>query len=233
MLFFFLRLAQTVKVNADLNFEKNEKLGLINSYFEKEAFPPSELLLKYYQDKKEKISDYYKSFYSVFVSRWSKMPRSAPEPLKFKEKLFKAQSKIKQEARGKKIKIGEGALYFGFNRYETEIPVKDDIPDLVVELQAIEELTSLMMRSKILALESVKLPGPENIILGEERQPFVRIFPVRLTIKSNFDDFMKFLNLCGNSEFIFVIGDMHIYQNRETDERTIKADILINTVIFL
>lgn len=225
-------LGGTVRENASLSFLKNKKLKLIDYFCKKEPFPPSEVLLEYYRDKKEKISEHYKSFYTLLVSPWNKMPRSVSEPLKFKEKLFKSQSKIIKKAKGKGLVIGEGGLYLGFDRYETEIPQSNDIPDLMVELQAMEELTSLMMQSQILTLERVRILEPQNKTLSNEKQPFVRIFPIQLGLEANFESFITFLNLCGKSDFIFVLSDMRIYRS-QSESKTIKADILVSLVIFL
>ncbi len=225
-------LGRTVKISASLSSSRNKKLKLINYFCQKKPFPPSETLLEYYRDKKEKTSEYYKSFYSLFVSSWNKMPRSVPEPLKFKEKLFKLQLKITKKAHARKLTIGEGALYFGFDKYETEIPQASDIPDLMVELQVVEELTSLMVQSHITSLERIRILEPQDKTLSHEKQPFVRIFPIQMIFEANSKDFIKFLSLCAKSDFIFVLSDMHIYQS-ELEKKTLKADILLNLVIFL
>jgi Tfp pilus assembly protein PilO len=224
-------LGKTVKENTSLNALKNKKLSLINRFSQMQPFPPSQTLLEYYEQRKEKVSEYYKSFHTLFVSSWNKMPNSTPEPLKFKEKLFKSQSKIIKKAKGRGLVIEEAALYLGFDRYETEIPLADDIPDLMVELQAIEELTLLMMQSKVQSLERVRILEPQNETLNSEKHPFVRIFPIRVSIEAGFENFAKFLSLCGKSDFIFVFSDMHIYQG-ELEKKTIKADILLNLIVF-
>lgn len=240
-------LGRTVKESASLSSSRNKKLKLINYFCQKKPFPPSETLLEYYRNKKEKNSEYYKSFHTLFVSDWNKMPRSVLEPLKFKEKLFKLQSKITKKARARKLTIGDGALYFGFDKYESEIPQASDIPDLMVELQAVEELTSLMMQSHITSLERVRILEPQDKtlpleelgrsipvdkILSSEKQPFVRIFPIQISFEANSKDFIKFLSLCAKNDFIFVLSDMHIYRF-ESEKKTLRADILLNLVIFL
>ena len=225
-------LGRTVKISASLSSSRNKKLKLINYFCQKKPFPPSETLLEYYRDKKEKISEYYKSFYALFVSDWNKMPSSVLEPLKFKEKLFKVQSKITKKARAGKLTIGEGALYLGFDRYESEIPQASDIPDLTAELQAVEELISLMMQAQIISLERIRILEPQDKILYGEKEPFVRIFPIQMTLEANSEDFIEFVSLYSKSDFIFVLSDMHIYRS-ESEKKTLKADIVLNLVIFL
>ncbi len=240
-------LGRTIKENVSLNSLKNKKLEFINHFCKQEPFPPSEALLEYYQDKKEKISEHYKSFHTLFITSWNKMPHSTLEPLKFKEKLFKLQSKILKEAEDGGLTIKEGALYLGFDRYETEIPSSNDISDLIVELQAVEELASLMVQSQILSLERMKILEPQDKALplkelgrsipvdkslSKEKQAFVRIFPIQVSLEANFENFINFLNLCAKSDFIFVLSDMHIYQS-EPEKKTVKADILLNLVVFL
>lgn len=227
-------LAITVKENAALNFSKYKKLDNIKEYFKGGAFPPSEKLLDYYLDKNGKFLKYYETFYSDLVSARNEMPDKILEPLKFKEKLLDSQSQIIKKAKASDLSVGEKALYLGFDRYQTEIPLQDDIPDLMVELESVRELFIYMMKAGMISVERVEILKPQDIFIKGEKKPFVRVFPVRLSAESAFENFVKFLKFCADADSgdIFVFSDMHVYQANQ-EKKTIKSDILVNIIIFI
>lgn len=228
----FFYLAAAVKENRDLNLEKSKKLTLINRFGREKPCPPSKELFAYYQNRKEKFLEYYKSFSPIFVASLNKMPLSVPEPLKFKEDLFEIQSNMRNRAKAQGLSIKEKALFFGFDKYETEIPLKEDMPDLLIQFQAVRKLTEFMIDSKMRMVEDIEILEPKNKTLLDEEEAYVRVFPIKLSLEGEWGSLVEFLNYCQKSTLIFVFSDMHIYRG-EAKQRSLKADLLINTAVFL
>lgn len=224
-------LGRAIKECANLNSSKNKMIKAIRAYYIRDAFPPSEIMLEYYLDRKEKILEYHNAFKALFLSQ-EEMPSHMLDTLKFKEELTNVQFQIRKEAEREYLMIKDEALSLGFERYETEIPLPQDIPDLMLELHAIKELTSFMMESKIDVLEKLSISNPQDKTLSGKENPFIRIYPVQMTMQANFESFVRFLDYCGKSNFIFVLSDLHICQS-EAGENTVKVDMIFNAVVFL
>lgn len=224
----FVCLGGTIKEGASLNSSKNKTIKAIRAYYKKDAFPPSEILLKYYEDRKEKILEYHHAFGALFSSQ--EEMASMPDTLKFKEELVDVQSQIKKEAKGEYLVIKDSS--FGFEKYETEIPSPRDIPDLMLELHVVKELASLMMQSRVAALEEVNIFKPQDKTLPGEKNPFIRVYSVQVIIEADFESFVKFMDYCGKSDFVFALRDLHVYQADE-GKKTVKADMSFNVVVFL
>lgn len=221
-------LGGTIQEGAILNSSKNKTIKAIRAYYRKDDFPPSEILLKYCEDRKEKILEYHYAFVALFSSR--EEMASIPDTLKFKEELVNVQSQIKKEAQGEYLVIKDSS--FGFEKYETEIPSLQDIPDLMLELHAVKELASLMMQSRVDVLEEVNILKPQDKTLPGEKNPFIRVYPVQVIIEADFESFVKFVDYCGKSDFVFALRDLHIYQANE-GKKAVKADMSFDVVVFL
>lgn len=224
-------LSGTIKECANLNFSKNKMIKAIRAYYSTDTFPPSEIMLKYYLDRKEKILEYHNAFKALFLAQ-KEMPSRILDTLKFKEELINVQFQIRKEAEREYLMIKDEALSLGFERYETEIPLPQDIPDLMLELHAIKELASFMMDSRVDVLEKLRTSNPQDKTLPGEENPFIRIYPVQITIQADFESFVRFLDYCGKSNFIFALSDLHICQS-EAGENMVKADMTFNAVVFL
>ncbi|MFH1857264.1 MAG: hypothetical protein ABH836_08615 [Candidatus Omnitrophota bacterium] len=224
-------LSGTLKKMADLNFEKNQKLKIVNNYRKKDSLIPSEALLDYCAEKRDEEEKYYNSFNALFEDYCKNIPVTVPGSLKFKEELVSEQSGLREGAKKCYLSINKNAFPLGFDKYEKELPSEKDIPDLTVELGAMKKLVSFMIQSKLQTLENITIMEPRDYTLTGEKEPFSRLYPIRLTVEADFDNFMDFLYLCGKSDYIFTLEDMSVYQTKA--KNTITAELLINAVIFL
>ena len=136
--------------------EINSELTLLNLFKGKKEYAPTAVWIRYSKEKRKELDNMYKQITKELNTPFARMPEDVKGPLKFKEEIFRIQAELQQKAIVKGLDLTKEAQSLGFQEYEKEIPIKEEIPILTKKLHIAQELIKLMFDSDIDKLTNIK-----------------------------------------------------------------------------
>jgi hypothetical protein len=133
---------------------------------------PSEERIKYLQDKKEQLQKSFDRALEAFSRQQATFPKDVPDPIQFKEKLFKVEEGLRRDALVSRIYLPDD---MGFGDYENEIPRPGDVPMLVKELDVLQEIYQLAKGSGVAGMSSIEFV---RVLSGEEQPETAASAPI-------------------------------------------------------
>ncbi len=156
LLYLFILTIFNFKKSINVGSDLNSKIETLNSYERNTSFYPSKEMVDGLQKKKASLEDIFKNFSSVLAPS-AQEEKSESDPLKFKEELLLAQTKIREVAKNANLSLPDS---LGFTKYDVEIPATQDIPVLKNQLKIIREIIGYMSDTGIKSLNVLNVSSP-------------------------------------------------------------------------
>ena len=150
-------------------------------------------------------------------------------PLSFKKMLFDIHEQIADRAKRDKILLPQD---LGFEEYRLNVPDVSIIPVLTSELFVLEEISSLLIKNKVYAVRSIKLPH-KVVLLNKKTQDTEEVsfkfLSMQLSVETDFKQLKRFLLDLAGSDKTYVVWQIDIKRIDETSER-LAADINLKNI---
>jgi len=175
------------------------------------------------------LTRYYKEIVQTLSSKpRTRMPKEA-DPLKFKEELYKAQTKLKQDGSSINFQFPPS---LGFAKYEREIPSTSELLIGVKQLDIIQQICGLMVESKVPEVTAIEFEEAKDVMRGSDIA--YKELPVRIVLKCNNENLINFLYGLSVSDIPFMISYMNL---KTVDERPetkgqLEAILVITAAVF-
>jgi hypothetical protein len=119
---------------------------------------------------------------------------AANPQLHFQERVHEVQRILERLASARGMEV---PLQLGFPK---ELPPTDAVPQLLVQLDLVQDAAELIVPQAISKLTSVKLEDPQAAARASEKDPFLTRLPVRLRIACTLETLTKLLGLVDRME---------------------------------
>ncbi len=213
--------------------EINSQLQLLNNYKTVKENAPTIEWINYLKKEKEELNSIYTKLMKTLDNNYTRMPKYAVEPLKFKEEIFDTQKDLRKLAYNKRLELKEEAVSLGFKEYETKIPTEEEVPNLTKRLEVIEKLVNLLTESKVQVLEKVEFLSVLDKTVETDNTIFsYRVFPVKLTLYTPARSLAKFLYKAAFSKYLFIAENPVLVSEAAGDE-LIRSEVIISAIVFI
>ncbi len=167
----------------------------------------------------------------------AKMSKEAADPLKFKEELYKVQTKLKEDGSAIGFEFPAG---LGFAKYEKEIPTVAELPSRVKQLEIIQEIGILMLKSKVPKITDIEFEDVKDVIAEGSEDTVYKKFPLAISFNCENENLINFLHGLSISDIAFMIDSINLKTSlekkpaAETDEDKGKltVEMVISAAIF-
>lgn len=176
------------------------------------------------------LTRYYKEMVQTLSSKpRTRMPKEA-DPLKFKEELYKAQTRLKQDGSSINFQFPPS---LGFARYEREIPSTSELLIGVKQLDIIQQICGLMIRSKVPEVTAIEFEEAKDVASGGDTA--YKELPVRIVLKCRNENLMNFLYGLSVSDIPFMISYINLKTADERPESKVQLEVVlvITAAVFL
>ena len=194
--------AAVVQKQQQLKVYKNQGLGLLTS--EKNSL---ERQLNSLKEADKDISGI------LFSKPASRMAKEVGDPLKFKEELYKAQNKLKEDGASMNFQF---PFRLGFDRYEHDIPSPADLPLRVKQLDIIKEIGNIALASKVPEIQTIEFLEVKKVTA--ETGLYME-FPVRVVLK------------CKNENLVNFMQELSVAEIPSTEETAAVGDLTAELLI--
>lgn len=179
------------------------------------------------EKQRDEITNYYKEIVEVLSSKpKSGMPKEG-DPLKFKEELYKVQTKLTQDGSSIGFEFPSG---LGFAKYEKEIPGASELLIRVKQLEIIQEIGDLMVKSKVPKITDIEFKDVKDITLEKSKDVIYKEFSLKISFKCKNENLINFLYGLTISNIPFRIDSINLKTaegEKETkDELEVELAIL-------
>lgn len=226
--FFYLLISwyQTHSYKISLGWKQSslrlyKKQGLANLESKKATF----------EKRRDEIANYYKEIVEALSSKpKSGMPKEG-DPLKFKEELYKVQTKLKQDGSSIGFEFPSG---LGFAKYEKEIPSASELPIRVKQLEIIQEIGDLMVKSKVPKITDIEFKDVKDITLEKSKDVIYKEFSLVISFKCKNENLINFLHGLTISDIPFKIDSINLKtagEKKET-EGELEVELAILAAVF-
>ncbi|KPK40633.1 MAG: hypothetical protein AMJ78_06985 [Omnitrophica WOR_2 bacterium SM23_29] len=195
--------------------------------YEKEGITNLENKRTTFEEQLNEISTYYKEIIETLSSKpKSRMPKEG-DPLRFKEELYKIQTKLKQDGSPIGFEFPAG---LGFAKYEKEIPSASELPIRVKQLEIIQEIGDLMLKAKVPKITDVEFKDIKDITLEKSKDILYKEFPLEVSFKCKNENLINFLHGLTISDIPFMIDSINL---KTSDDRVETKDELEVQLVIL
>jgi len=209
-----------------------KEIQLLDSFRMTKEVAPTLAWIDYLTKKDSRLDKIYVEATSIYDKPSFFMPKDLIEPLKFKEKIFEKQKEMRKRAYANQFELKDEAISFGFREYETKIPTKAEVPNLIKELDVIEKVVNLMCLSHIETLSSVEfLSIKDDEIKTTQGNISYRIFPLKVSTISTIQNLVDLLFRISNSDYIFITEKLNVTQSEDFKEK-VNSDFIISCIVF-
>lgn len=137
----------------------------------------------------------------------ARMPKEAGDALKFKEELFKVQTKLKERGSAIGFQFPAG---LGFAKYEKEIPTGSDLLIRVKQLDIIAEIGDIMLSSKVPQITAIEFKDVKDVTVEGDKEAVYKEFPLKISFKCQNENLMNFLYGLSVSDIPFSINSLNL-----------------------
>lgn len=203
------------------NLRLYEKQGLANLESKKATF----------EKQRDEITNYYKEIVETLSSKpKSRMPEEG-DPLKFKEELYKVQTKLTLDGSSIGFEFPSG---LGFAKYEKEIPRASELLIRVKQLEIIQEIGDLMVKSKVPKITDIEFKDVKDITLEKSKDVIYKEFLLRISFKCKNENLINFLHGLTISDIPFKMDSINlkIAEEKEETKSELEVELAILTAVF-
>lgn len=203
------------------NLELYQKQGLANLESKKATL----------EKQRDEITDYYKEIVETLSSKpKSKMPKEG-DPLKFKEELYKVQTKLTLDGSSIGFEFPSG---LGFAKYEKEIPSASELPIRIKELEIIQEIGDLMVKSKVPKITDIEFKEAKDITLEKSKDLIYKEFSLKISFKCKNENFINFLHGLTILDIPLKIDSINLKTAEEAKETRgeLEVELAVSAAVF-
>lgn len=173
------------------------------------------------------IENSYKEIAQTLSSKpKSRMPTEVGDPLKFKEELYKVQTKLKQDGSAIGFQFPPG---LGFAKYEKEIPTASDLPIRVKQLEIIQEIGALMLKSRVPQITVIEFKDVKDVITEGDKEVVYKGFPLKIAFRCKNDNLINLLYGLSVSDIPFMVESLNLKTSEGKPEA--KGDLTVELEI--
>ncbi len=161
----------------------------------------------------------------------SRMPSEAGDPLKFKEELYKAQTKLKGDGSSIDFKFPPD---LGFSIYERQIPTPSELPLRVKQLELIQEICGLALKSKIPEITAIQFEDVKDISPEGSGVIVYKKFPLKISFKCENENLINLLYGLSVSDMPFMVDFLNLKASDEKPEERgkLQVELVISSAVF-
>ena len=158
--------------------------------------PPNQEVLGYLEARTSALTAQYQAGLRLVAPAMSELGAgdAANPQLHFQERVHEVQRILERLAAARGMEV---PLQLGFPK---ELPPADAVPQLLVQLDLVQDAAELIVPQAISKLASVKLEDPQAASRASEKDPFLTRLPVRLRITCTLETLTKLLGLVDRME---------------------------------
>lgn len=195
--------------------------------YKKEGLTSLEMKKAKLEKELQTIENSYEEIAQTLSSKpKSRMPTEVGDPLKFKEELYKVQTKLKQDGSAIGFQFPPG---LGFAKYEKEIPSPSDLPIRVKQLEIIQEIGGLMLKSKIPQVTTIEFKDVKDVTAEGGKDIVYKEFPLKIAFKCKNDNLINLLYGLSISDIPFMVNAINLKTSEGRPET--KGDLTVELEI--
>jgi len=147
--------------------------------------PPNEEVMTYLTARQSALEHRYQEWVTMVAAPPLTEAASADPQLYFQEQFHEVQRTLERLAAARKMTVPE---QLGFPK---ELPPKDTVPRLLIQLSLMQEAASLIFDQGVAALASLKIEDPEAVADAEHEGTFLTRLPVQVRFSATLPQLMK------------------------------------------
>lgn len=189
---------------------------------------PTRSEIIYLTSKKRILESHYENVKWLFDAPEARMPKDLPTTLEFKTLLLNTHDECRELCFSNAVEL---ATSLGFEEYNKGvIPLREELPNLVKELQIQKELIGLLIKSKVKKIEGIKFSSPpvDTAISNLTSREFQTSFSI-VCEEEGLVDTLYNLRI---SNFLFQVMDIKMASSA-TQDKEIGVSMVITVKVFL
>lgn len=158
-----------------------------------------------------------------------KKPKEITDPLKFKEELYKAQNKLKED--GRTINF-DFPFWLGFEKFEHDIPSAAELPIRAKQLEIIKETANLILKAGIAVVNVVEFKDTRDVAVG--RDVLYKEYPMRMGLVCKNENLVNFLYSLSVAEVPLKVEYIKIKtsETKEPVKYELAVELIISAAVF-
>ncbi len=181
--------------------------------------PPNEEVMKYLTARQSALEHRYQDWVTMVAASPLTEAASADPQLYFQEQFHEVQRTLERLAAARKMTVPE---QLGFPK---ELPPKDTVPRLLVQLSLMQEAASLMFDQGVAALVSLKIEDPEAVADVEHEGTFLTRLPVQVRLSATLPQLMKVLSALQRTNPVIDVRSVKLAASDVPD--TLDAELVL------
>ncbi len=182
----------------------------------------------YLTSKKEILEGHYENVKWLFDTPEARMPKDLPTTLEFKTLLLNTHDECKNLCFENAVELSTS---LGFEEYSKGvIPPREELPNLVKELQIEKELIDLLIKSRVKKIEVIKFSKPIDTTISNLTS---REFPISFSIACEEEALTDTLYNLRASNFLFQVRDIKVASSALVQDKDIRVSMVITVKVFL
>lgn len=166
----------------------------------------------------------------LFSKPDSRMSMEVGDPLKFKEDLNKVQNKIKEAGASINFQL---PFWFGFDKYEHDIPNAADLPYRIKQLEIIKTIGNMALTSNVPEISAIEFLEIKRILAEGSKDLLYMEFPVKVVLRCRNENLIHFLHKLSVADIPFKLDSFKIKVSTEAGESTggLTAELTISAAV--
>ncbi|MBM3254501.1 MAG: hypothetical protein FJZ16_09630 [Candidatus Omnitrophica bacterium] len=188
----------------------------------------AKLVFEALEDNLSKLNTTYNNLLSELGPATMALSKNADKgPLDFKDTFYRTQALIVNEASRAGCLISD--RYFGFERYETQLPRKEELDILFTQLEYVRDLILLMIKTDMKAIKTVQLVPPREIKSKNFQTTMLKEYESKFLLECPTYSLVNFLLDINKLDSLFVVNDIKV-ETKKDASKLILVDVDISAI---